>query len=790
MSAAPLPIEGVREDVLAALEAGPVVLSAPTGSGKSTQVPRWLGGRVVVVEPRRVACRSLASRVAELGGAELGEEVGYAVRDERRRGADTRVLFVTPGIALRDLALLEAADHVVLDEFHERRLDVDLLLGLLARRPSGLTVMSATLDGDRVAAHLRGRHVAGQGRVHPVEVRYRDRGVDQPRPKGLEDRVVAALDEALQAPGDVLVFLPGRGEIAACAERLRSRRDLAVLELHGGLSLADQSRVFRPQERRKVVLATNVAETSVTIPGVGVVIDSGLVRRTRYHKGRGFLTLSSIALDSAEQRAGRAGRTGPGLCLRLWSEAAILEARTPPEVHRESLVPMVLGAAAAGHRLEDLPLLDPPKPYAIEAARGELEALGAFDDAGRLTPVGVELHAQPLDAPHARLVVEARRRSPELVGDAIDLVAALAVGRPLFSGPPDPDAEEDELRLPGCDAVATIRAVRGGDVRADRLSPFALREARSTAARLRSAHGLPARGEDRPIDRKALAEVVLAADPRAAYVARRRRREVAFGNGGTEVQLARESAAQLRLADVEAILVLDTRALGLGTRDTLILATAAMPVPLTWLRDAGLGRDRVVGAHVVDGRARARVERVYARRVLDVREEVPRGAAAIEAIARLVLDGRALPGAGAAVEERLSAHRLAARLSLGPGGERAASAWPAGGQVPGLEAFLRDRLAEVGVETGADLALLSAEDLLPPELEPAVREVLDRDFPRRFELGDAAYEVDYDLGRRQVLCRMVRGSRTGPPPLGYLPRFPGFRICIESKRAMHVVRER
>ncbi|HJL16845.1 MAG TPA: helicase-related protein, partial [Sandaracinaceae bacterium LLY-WYZ-13_1] len=308
MSEPALPIDALRDEVLAAVDEAPLVLAAPTGSGKSTQVPRWLRGRVVVVEPRRVACRSLAQRVAELEGARLGGPVGYRVRDDVRASGETRVLFVTPGVALRDPSALERADAVVLDEFHERRLDVDLLFGLLAARRRGLVVMSATLDGERVAKHLGGRFLEGEGRLHPVDVCYLGRGAQLPTPKDLVPRVSAAVDRAGDDAGDVLVFLPGRAEIAACADALRRRAGLRVLELHGGLSLKDQSRVFAPTDRRKVVLATNVAETSVTIPGIGVVIDAGLVRRTRYHRGRGFLTLSPVALDSAEQRAGRAGR--------------------------------------------------------------------------------------------------------------------------------------------------------------------------------------------------------------------------------------------------------------------------------------------------------------------------------------------------------------------------------------------------------------------------------------------------------------------------------------------------
>lgn len=770
-----LPIDALRDEVVRVVRDGPLVLSAPTGSGKSTQVPRWLDGEVVVVEPRRVACRSLAARVAELEGEPLGGRVGYRVRDDRREGPDTRVRFITPGIALRDLALLERADVVVLDELHERRLDVDLLLGLLRARGGGLVAMSATMDGDRVARFLGGTHVRGEGRAHPVVHRYV--GADRPSPKNLAVRVRRAVDAASGDPGDVLVFLPGRAEIAACRDALRG--DLAVLELHGGLSLKQQSAAFAPSKKRKIVLATNVAETSVTIPGIGVVIDSGLVRRTRYHHGRAYLGLTAIAEDSAEQRAGRAGRTGPGVAYRLWSDAAILEKRTPPEVHRESLVPMVLAAASAGHRLEALPLLDAPKDYALDAAREELVALGALDADGGLTTLGRDLFARPLDPPLARLLIEAEG-TPAL-DDVIDLVAALSVSRPLFTQPKSHDP--DDLRAAGCDAVAAIRVVRRDG--APSVSPYVAREARRMAERLRRAHGREAPDPDATIDRRALAKIVLRGDPRTAHVARRRKRHVAFANGGTELVLGRDSAVDAE--KVEAVAVLDSRAIGAG-RDTRVIATCAMPIPMSWILEEGLGRDRVGHVKIARKKVVAQVERVFAKKVIDTREEVPRGALAIDAMVRLLLEGRWLPEAKVRASDRLTARALASGLSRA--GVTVHGVALPDEPAPALEDHLRERLQTLGVASGEDAALISVDDLLPDDLPGWVREVLDKEYPRTFEAGDAKYEIDYDLERRQVVLRMVKGTRSTAPPASYLPRFSGFRVCVESRRGMHVVRER
>ncbi|MFT5683088.1 MAG: ATP-dependent helicase HrpB, partial [Myxococcota bacterium] len=405
-----LPIEALRPDFEVAIEHGPVVLSAPTGSGKSTQVPRWLlaRGRVVVVEPRRVACRALASRVASLEGCALGSTIGYAVRGERRAGSNTAVIFVTPGIALRMLrgGDLDRYDTLVLDEFHERGLDLDLLLALVTQsRSPRLVVMSATLAGDQIAAHIGGVHLSGEGRLYPVSRRYMPGRCEEPDIRGLEGRVSAALNAAEKDPGDVLVFLPGKGEIASVAGAIRG--DWEVIELHGGLTMKQQTRIFSPSGRRRVILSTNVAETSLTVPGIGVVIDSGLVRRTRYHQGRGYLTLMPIAADSAEQRSGRAGRLGPGICYRLWPERLTLAESTPPEVHRESLVPLLLAARACGADPDTLPFLDPPRPYAVDDARQQLRLLGALGDDGQLTPRGEALFGLPLDAHLGRLLIEA-----------------------------------------------------------------------------------------------------------------------------------------------------------------------------------------------------------------------------------------------------------------------------------------------------------------------------------------------------------------------------------------------
>ena len=778
-----LPIEAVRDPVMAALEAGPVVVSSPTGSGKSTQVPRWCAklGRVLVVEPRRVACRSLAVRVAQLEGARLGGRVGYSVRDDHRCAAGTQVVFATPGIVLRMLGGdgLDGFDTVIMDEFHERGLDTDLILALLRKRFAGrLLVMSATIEGERLAASLGGRHIHAEGRTFGVDKRHLPKGTLLPAVKGLESRVLAAVRAAQSDPGDILVFLPGKGEIAQSAAALHGT-DLDVLPLHGGLSLKEQSRVFERGRRRRVILATNVAETSLTIDGIGVVIDSGLVRQTRYFGGRGFLMLVPIADDSAEQRAGRAGRTSEGVVYRLWDQAARLDPMTPPQMMRESLVPLVLAAAGCGEDVNALPFFDAPRDHAVQAATEELAALGALDKAAVITERGRRLFGLPLPSHLGRLLVEAQ--GGPLLGAVIDLVAALGVDRPLFARERPEDAEDD-LRAQGCDAVALIRAVRDGDPRRHGLSRYALSEARAGRRRLRKAMGLGDRDDAATPSSRTLAALALAADPRCAHVRRERKRRTAWANGGTEIELGRDSAVDPETHP--AIAVLDTRALGSGQRDTHIVATCAIPLSLRALADEGLGRDRLARVALEKGAAVAVIERVYARKVLATREEIPTGALAREAVRDLFLRGSIFKAARPETLERLALASLYHQLVMAGREEALYTVFEAAEP----EQWVLARLAELGLESGDELGLLSDNDLLPPALPEALVAKLNREYPRSLSMGDAEYAIEYEFKRRMVTLTLVRGRRKDPPPANFLPPLRGLGIQVGARGKTRVIR--
>jgi len=422
-----LPVETLRGEFSRAFSQDHLVITAPTGSGKSTLVPAWCleelgeGARVLVVEPRRVACRALARFVSEAFEGQPGGTVGYRVRHEDCSGPETRILFVTPGVALR---LLQGGgcrqwQAVILDEFHERGLETDLLLSICRHESMDrILVMSATLEKKRLVEFLGARLLEASGRLHPVDLEYESEN-DLPSPAGIEDRVaraVTAFDP--DGEGDLLVFLPGKAEISACLSRLSGEKSLEVLPLHGGLPPAEQDRVFQTGHGRRVILSTNVSETSVTIPGVVGVIDSGLARQNFYRDGRTVLGLRIISRASAEQRRGRAGRASaeqrrgragrlrPGRCVRLWGRQAVLQADTPPEILRQDLSQAVLTAAAAGYRLDRLEMLDAPRSFAVDQAAARLAAVGALDSEG-ITGLGRAMFRLPLDVSFSRVLLEA-----------------------------------------------------------------------------------------------------------------------------------------------------------------------------------------------------------------------------------------------------------------------------------------------------------------------------------------------------------------------------------------------
>lgn len=433
MSAAMLPIHEALPALKAALSArNAAVLVAPPGAGKTTVVPlellaeSWRGeGKIIVLEPRRLAARAAAERMARTLGQKVGETVGYRVRMQSRTSAATRIEVVTEGVFTRMILgdpELAGVACVVFDEFHERSLDADLGLALardaqgLLREDLRLLVMSATLDGAAVARLLDDAPVVeSHGRSFPVDTLYFGRD-DRLR---LEDQVARAVERALaEETGSVLVFLPGQGEILRTAERLeerlRSRPEIEVAPLYGALDPAAQDRAIDPAAagRRKVVLATSIAETSLTIEGVRVVIDSGLARVPRYDPASGLTRLATVRVSraAADQRRGRAGRTEPGVCYRLWDEpeTRALPAYAAPEILEADLSGLALDLARWGARdPADLAFLDPPPAAAYAEARNLLFRLEALTSDGILTAHGQALAEVPLAPRLAHMVLKA-----------------------------------------------------------------------------------------------------------------------------------------------------------------------------------------------------------------------------------------------------------------------------------------------------------------------------------------------------------------------------------------------
>jgi len=461
-----LPIHSVAAAIVEGLaQSGRVVLSAPTGSGKSTQVPQILidqagvQGEVVVLQPRRLATRMLAKRVASERGGKLGEEVGYQIRFENVVSSKTRIRFVTEAILLRQILedpTLKAVGAIVFDEFHERHLTSDLSLARAidsARPDMKLVVMSATLDIEGLESYLQPcARVEASGRMYPVETRYMGAALNRDAAP-VWVRAAQAFREVARSggeTGDFLIFMPGAFEIRKtieAIEALSESRGYEVLPLHGELPPEAQDRAVSSGGGPKVIVSTNVAETSITIDGVRVVIDGGLARIARYDPKRGInsILIEGISQASAEQRAGRAGRTGPGQCLRLWSEAehAARPARDEAEVKRVDLSETLLLLASKQVSLAGFNWYEAPEAKALARAEELLAGLGAVDQQGAITLMGQKMAGFPLHPRYARMLIEAKRRG---VLQEVALIAGLSQGRGLYRASRDNRVRQAQLR--------------------------------------------------------------------------------------------------------------------------------------------------------------------------------------------------------------------------------------------------------------------------------------------------------------------------------------------------------
>jgi ATP-dependent helicase HrpB len=477
----PLPIDAVLDDLARTLAtSNAAVLVAPPGAGKTTRVPLalidepWVKGKkIIVLEPRRIAARASAERMAHTIGERVGETVGYRVRFGSKVSRATQIEVVTEGIFSRQILAdpeLSGVAAVLFDEFHERSLDADLGLALARDAQTGLRedlrilVMSATLDGARVAKLLGDAPViASEGRAFPVETRYLGRKADAP----LERQMADAIATALRAdPGSVLAFLPGAAEIRRTQNFLTERvhdASIEIVPLFGALDAAVQDRAIAPAPKgsRKVVLATSIAETSLTIEGVRIVVDCGMARVPRYEPDIGLTRLETVRASRAavDQRRGRAGRTEPGICYRLWDEpqTASLAAFTQPEILSADLSSLVLDLAQWGVRdPSDLAFLDPPPAPALKEARSLLGELGALDADGRITAEGKSLRALALPPRLARMIVDSHRLG---AGAEAAEIAAVLTERGLGGDGVDLDVRLDQFRRDRSQRASSARSL-------------------------------------------------------------------------------------------------------------------------------------------------------------------------------------------------------------------------------------------------------------------------------------------------------------------------------------------
>ncbi|MEH6470351.1 MAG: helicase-related protein [Halopseudomonas sp.] len=778
-----LPIDAIKQQVLDLLPDSHLVVQADTGSGKSTRLPLWARqqGRVLVVEPRRVACLALAHYLAEQAGTTLGNAVGYAIRFDSRFGPDSELVFVTPGIALRWLADNRLADFdlVMLDEFHERRWDTDLLLALLlAENRHRLVITSATLDAQRLSAYLGGENLQAGGRCFPVEMEHRAPDLRQmPDLHDLEKRVRQAVEAVWpRSDGDLLIFLPGRGEIQRCRAALASC-DAELLELHGSVPAREQRRALESGKGRRIILSTNIAETSLTIPGVRVVIDTGLERRTHQRNGRTVLGLHPISKASADQRKGRAGRVAAGLCVRLWGEHAPLEPNTPPEVLREELTEPVLAAACCGHPVQTLRFPDPLPEKSLGIAMEKLQRMDALDAKGEATLYGQRLYPLPIDSLFAHLITAMPDQACRCA--TADLVAAMGLSQRLLSLPASEGGRRTltDWQAQPCDATTLIALVRRDPPPELAVDDRALKEVRKLATQLRRALSLPVISQSPTYDRTRWLEAMIEAAPELLFVRRKKRRE-ALGNGWAEVLVGRDS----RFADeAEAALVFDQYSIsGKGVKQTINLATCMAPVSLKLIDRLGVGEPKITHTSFKGGRLEVTVERSYAGRIIGCEVIKPSGPLARQALADLILAGRLLAPVGARLKDDLVSWELYRSLeNTGLSGGSLPEPLPEPSQ------WLESHLEQLGVEQGGDIKLLEPEDLAFEGIPEWEREQFDSSYPRQLSLGNLRLSVHYEPRKKRVTVEPIKGIRKTDPRRWELPSWNGW--SVRYKKASRVV---
>jgi ATP-dependent helicase HrpB len=805
-----LPIDEIRDAFEHRLHASNrLVVTAETGAGKSTRVPVWLAervrGLVLVVEPRRVACDALADFLSAERGEATGGWFGSRVRFSDRSSERTRVLFCTPGVALRMLAEAPAPGAIVVDEFHERSWQMDLVVAAAASVPRfrevPLVLTSATIDAESAARTLGAATLHATGRMFPVDVTY-DSDTIEPSAEQIGPRAANAIRKALRThAGDVLVFLPGIKEIRAVESSLGPGPE-EVLIVHGAQPPEAMRRVFQRSARRRIYLSTNVAETSITLPGVRIVIDSGLAKTQLHRAGRAVLATVPIADASMQQRAGRAGRVAAGVCVRLWSERFGAEPYQRPEIERVELDDLLLQAAEFGlfgAAFDSATWITAPPAFAVQRALERMRSLAAVDQTG-LTGRGRRLARLPVSADEAVLLVDA---PASIDATLCDLVAILQSRGGFLRNLDDLDSGERAAALEariellagvGDEVTMNLRLLRHGVARTHHLHRQRLDEARAISRQLRELTG--ARGESG----KGLDAYIVGRLPQAGFVRRPRAdksqaRSVPWANGSVEVQVFPfepiDPAVEPRQCGAAVILETEWLASSSGVRG---IGRMVLPSDPQVFAAAGLGEATVADVQL-DKSSPGRIK-ISATRELQL-AGVRLASGEIEllgtdlhrAIAALVLENRLFRGAGEALRDALHGWALLAQWPDESVAEHRTSSAPA---PTDAATWLTQRVATLGVESAADLALLDADDLVP-DLEavtgvPAwIAAPIIKAFPRVWMHQGGQYSCSVRPASRTVELEPLdsKARKQKEPSAGALPRFEGFRVVyVQGSRRL------
>ncbi|MGF1681630.1 DEAD/DEAH box helicase [Photobacterium minamisatsumaniensis] len=776
-----LPIESIKSEFLSLLSQHHLVVQAETGSGKSTHLPVWAAeqGRVLVVEPRRVACTSLSEFVASQRGEQVGQSVGHAIRFDNQFDDKSEIVFVTPGVALRWLTenKLEGFSTVIIDEFHERRWDTDLLLAVLKQLDSHrIVVTSATLDSQRLTEYLAGHCLQAKGRnFHVTTSHLATDSRNMPDVRHIDKQVKNVVLSHYQEHRDILVFLPGRKEIQQCLSMLKqalaAEVDMGLIDiipLHSSVTDDERHRALTESDKQRIILATNVAETSLTIPGVTLIVDTGLERRTHQRNGRTVLGLHAISKASSEQRKGRAGRVEDGVCLRLYGKAAPLELVTPPELHREELVEPMLAAACCGFKLAQLPFVDVLPAKSLDIASEKLQNMKAINQSGDVTKHGQLLYPLPIDTLFAHLITAMPDKASQEA--MVDLSAALSIYQRLWQMPSSEEKREQLLKWEpnGCDATALIKLLRGPVPECLNIDTELLKEARQLSEQIRTAMSLPALEVASSLRREKWLEAIMLAMPDLVFVRRQKRRQ-ALGNGFVEVSVGRDSRYS---EEAEAAIVFDQFAVpGKGVKQNLVLATCMAPVPLSMLNQHSFGDDATGETKVTDNGCLVEYQKIYAGRVIDSQWAPPQGESALDSLVDMTLSGQLLNG----LAERLTAdiHQWNLYLALG---RYQADVCTRLAESTDVKLWLVEQFEALGIESIDDMELFTADDFIFDGIPVWKRSDFDDAFPYQVILTDLAMKIEYQIARKLVIAVHTSGKRKQDPKRWELPRWQGWRV--------------